>query len=198
MTALAAPDVRLHASWAAAVTEFGDSVVHGSGVWRLPEQRYTDLTLEGCARFVALLLEESDPQVPLPDDRVPCTYFWITDGAPDEVVGFLALRHRLNDWLFNEGGHIGYSVRPSRRRRGHASEALGLAIRRAALLGIERVLVTCDDDNLASARTIERNGGAYEDTRNGKRRYWIETGPPPTAEARRGPAGISRPRDGRT
>lgn len=176
MTALAAPDVRLHESWAEAVTEFGDTVVPGSGVWRLPQQRYTDLSLEGCARFVALLLEESDPEIPLPEGRVPCTYFWITDGAPDEVVGFLALRHQLNAWLFEEGGHIGYSVRPSRRREGHASRALALAVRRAAALGIERVLVTCDDDNVPSARTIERGGGIYEDTRNGKRRHWIESG----------------------
>ena len=100
----------------------------------------------------------------------------MTDGAPEQVVGFLALRTRLNDWLFNEGGHIGYSIRPSRRREGHASRGLGLAVRRAAGLGIDRALVTCDDDNLASARTIERGGGVYEDTRNGKRRYWIETG----------------------
>ena len=107
---------------------------------------------------------------------MPCEFIWVTDGSTQEVVGFLALRTRLNDWLFNEGGHIGYSVRPSRRREGHASRALGLAVRRAAALGIERALVTCDDDNAPSAHTIERNGGVYEDTRNGKRRYSIETG----------------------
>jgi predicted acetyltransferase len=65
-------------------------------------------------------------------------------------------------------------VRPSRRAQGHASRALALAVRRCAELGIDRVLLTCDEDNLASARTIERNEGVYEDTRNGKRRYWIE------------------------
>ena len=100
----------------------------------------------------------------------------MTDGSAEEIVGFLALRTRLNDWLLNEGGHMGYSVRPSRRQEGHATRALGLAVRRAAELGIERALVTCDDDNAPSARTIERNGGVYEDTRNGKRRFWIETG----------------------
>lgn len=174
---LARPDVRLHASWAEAVLEFGDSVVHGSGVWRLPGQRFTDVTREGCTAFIDLVLEESDPAVPLPADRVPCTYFWITDGDPEEVVGFLAFRHRLNAWLLEEGGHIGYSVRPSRRRQGHASRALGLAVALAPTLGVDRVLVTCDDDNLASARTIERGGGVYEDTRNGKRRYWIAARP---------------------
>lgn len=173
MTALARPDLRLHGTWAEAVQEFGDSTVHGSGVWRLPEQRFADVTEEGCAAFIALILEESDPSVPLPDGRVPCTYFWITDGDPEEVVGFLAFRHRLNAWLFEEGGHIGYSVRPSRRREGHASRALSLAVDLAPGLGIDRVLVTCDEDNLGSAATIERGGGVYEDTRNGKRRYWI-------------------------
>ena len=104
-------------------------------------------------------------------------YYWITDdmGGNEEVVGFLGLRHELNAWLLEEGGHIGYSVRPSRRREGHASRALTLAVRRAAALGIEQALVTCDEDNEASARTIERNGGVYEDTRQGKRRYWITT-----------------------
>ena len=106
---------------------------------------------------------------------MPCEFYWITDGAEEDVVGFLALRTRLNDWLFNEGGHIGYSVRPSRRREGHASRALGLAVRRAAELGIDSALVTCDEDNIASARTIEHNGGVYEDSRNGKRRYWVPT-----------------------
>ena len=93
------------------------------------------------------------------------------------MVGFLALRHALTAWLLEEGGHIGYSVRPSRRGQGHATRALGLAVRRSAELGLDRVLLTCDEDNVASARTIERNGGVYEDTRNGKRRYWIATEP---------------------
>ena len=124
-----------------------------------------------------MVLPFADPAYDLPEDRVHCDYYWITDGAgaDEEVVGFLALRHALTAWLLEEGGHIGYSVRPSRRGQGHASRALGLAVRRAAELGLDRVLLTCDEDNLASARTIERNGGVYEDTRNGKRRYWIET-----------------------
>jgi predicted acetyltransferase len=181
MTALARPDVRLHASWAAAMTDFGSEMVHGSGNWHQPEDGGLDLTEAGCAAFTELLRSFSDPATELPDNLVHCDYYWITDGddggaaAGEEVVGFLALRHRLTAWLLEEGGHIGYSVRPSRRREGHASRALGLALRRAAELGLDRVLVTCDEPNRPSARTIERNGGVLEDTRNGKRRYWIET-----------------------
>lgn len=179
MTALARPDVRLHASWAEAMAEHHPESPHvnGGGLWMLPEEEQWDLTEDGCRRLVGVLIAEAT-RPPDPEDTVvPCEYYWVTDSA-EKVVGFLALRTRLNDWLLNEGGHIGYSVRPSRRRQGHASRALALAVRRAAELGIDRALVTCDDDNAASARTIERNGGVYEDTRNGKRRYWIETRQP--------------------
>jgi predicted acetyltransferase len=186
MTALARPDVRLRPSWAATITEFGSEVLHGSGAWH-GDGAPLDLTEAGCAAFVAMLAPFADPATELAADRVHCDYYWITDGTgPDEeVVGFLALRHRLTAWLFEEGGHIGYSVRPSRREQGHASRALGLAVRRAAALGLDRVLVTCDEDNVGSARTIVRNGGRVEDTRNGKRRYWIDTG----LSAARGSAG---------
>ncbi|HRD61898.1 MAG TPA: GNAT family N-acetyltransferase, partial [Nocardioides sp.] len=167
-------------SWAVTITEFGSETIHGSGVWH-GDGGPLDLTAEGCAAFVAMVLAYGDPATELPADRVHCDYYWITDGqgqpGGEEVVGFLALRHRLTAWLLEEGGHIGYAVRPSRRGQGHASRALALAVRRAAELGLDRVLLTCDEPNIASARTIESNGGVYEDTRNGKRRYWIATAP---------------------
>ena len=139
--------------------------------------------------FVAMVLKYGDPTFELPEDRVHCDYFWITDGdgQAEEVVGFLALRHALTPWLLEEGGHIGFSVRPTRRREGHATRALALALPRAAQLGLDRVLLTCDDTNAGSARTIERNGGIHEDTRKGIRRYWIET-----------VVSAARARDGRT
>jgi len=179
MTSLARPDLRLRASWAATVREFGTETMHGSGVWH-GEGCALDLTEAGCAAFIETLRPYADPTSTLPDGMVHSDYYWITDdgSAEEEVVGFLALRHELNAWLLEEGGHIGYAVRPSRRREGHATRALELAVRRSAELGLDRVLVTCDDDNLASARTIERNGGVYEDTRNRKRRYWIASGGP--------------------
>jgi predicted acetyltransferase len=177
MTSLVPPDTSLAASWAAAIGEFhaaGEQHIHGAGLWEFDT---LDVTEAGCRTVVEHLLAQADPLTGLADDKVPCSYFWITDGdgADRELVGFLALRHSLNAWLLEEGGHIGYGVRPSRRRQGHAGRALALSLEAAAGLGIERALVTCDEDNDGSRRTIERCGGVYEDSRNGKRRYWIET-----------------------
>jgi len=175
MTSLVRPDLALAASWVETVGEFhaaGEQHIHGAGLWDLEP---LDVSETGCRAVVAHLAAQADPAAPMPDGRVHCSYFWITDG-PD-VVGFLALRHTLNDWLLNEGGHIGYGVRPSRRRQGHASRALELSLGAAADLGIDRALVTCDEDNVGSRGTIERCGGVYEDTRNGKLRFWIDTRP---------------------
>ena len=173
MTTLSTPDARLHESWAEAVAEFyavGEEHMHGSGFWDLDR---IDATEAGCRTVVEHVLAQADPTTPPPEGRVHCTYYWITED--DEFVGYLALRHTLTPWLLEEGGHIGYAVRPSRRGQGHASRALALSLGPAAALGLDRVLLTCDDDNVASRRTIEGAGGVYEDTRNGKRRYWITT-----------------------
>lgn len=168
MTELVVPDVRWHESWARMLREFGDDFPHGSGLG----EQWPTLDAEGCAAFAAEQRRQADPAEVIAENRVHCDYFWISDG--DELVGFLALRHRLNAWLLEQGGHIGYSVRPSRRQEGHASRALALALPHASRLGLDRVLLTCDEDNLGSRRTIEGSGGVYEDTRADKRRYWID------------------------
>jgi predicted acetyltransferase len=177
VTQLCDPDVRLQPSWAAAMEEFaaaGEGQPHGSGLWDLA---HVDVTLEGCRAVVDHLLAQRDPATELPDGKVHCTYLWITDGPDGSggFVGFLALRHSLTPWLLEEGGHIGYAVRPSRRREGHASRALTLALAHAAALGLDRVLLTVDEGNVGSRGVIERAGGVYEDSRRGKRRYWIPT-----------------------
>jgi predicted acetyltransferase len=176
MTRLHLPDVALCESWQEAMLEFGDEQVHGSGYWHRPAGEQRDFTVEGCKKFVDQLMSYADHDQVLPEGMVHCDYYWITDGEPEEVVGFLAFRHELNAFLLEEGGHIGYGIRPSRRRQGHATRALRLAVQRAGEFGLDRVLVTCDDDNLASAATIVANGGVLEDVRNRKQRYWIETG----------------------
>lgn len=153
------------------MAEFGDEPMHGSGLWDFEP---LDVSETGCAAVVAHLISRGDTSIPLPEGIVHSDYFWIADDSV--FVGYLALRHALTPYLLEEGGHIGFSVRPSRRREGHASRALALSLPRAAELGLERVLVTCDEDNEGSRRTIERNGGVFEDSRKGKRRYWIEVG----------------------
>ncbi|GAA5147358.1 GNAT family N-acetyltransferase [Nocardioides marinquilinus] len=183
MTALALPDVRLHRAWAAALRDFGDEFPHGSG---LDPADPPPLTEAGCAAFAAGRRAGEDA-VRVPPGRVPCTHFWVVDPDVDDpehlMVGFLAVRHALNAGLREEGGHVGYSVRPAARRRGHASRALALGLRHAAGLGLERVLLTCDEDNLGSRRTIEGAGGRLDDARDGRRWYWIEV--PATASTGR-------------
>ncbi|MGO4957182.1 GNAT family N-acetyltransferase [Luteococcus sp. Sow4_B9] len=95
-----------------------------------------------------------------------------------QVVGRASIRYELNDFLYRIGGHVGYAVGPDFRRRGHATEILRQCVQILNDAGVDRVLVTCDDDNVASARTIERCGGVLENVvehEDGtpKRRYWI-------------------------
>jgi predicted acetyltransferase len=123
--------------------------------------------------FCAFTTGLSDASSPRPVGWVTGTYLWMVDD--DAVVGRISLRHALTPWLTEVGGHIGYAVRPSARRRGHATAALGLMLGVAAERGIESVLVTCDDDNVGSRKVIEANGGLLEDVRNKKMRFWIPT-----------------------
>jgi predicted acetyltransferase len=121
-------------------------------------------------------LERERRGLDLPPGRVPSTYLFAVVG--DELVGRVSIRHVLNEKLLIEGGHIGYGVRPAHRRRGHATEMLRQALVVARAVGVDRALVTTDEDNLGSQAVITRCGGEYEDTRvdgTGRpvRRYWI-------------------------
>ena len=88
---------------------------------------------------------------------VPQTHFWlVTDGR---VLGSCRLRHRLSDSLWRDGGHIGYDVRPSARSRGHATALLALALDEARAIGHPWVLLTIEEENVASIRVAEKNGG---------------------------------------
>jgi predicted acetyltransferase len=125
------------------------------------------------------VLAERERGAWLPPDHVPATFLFGFKGH--RIVGRVSIRHTLNDFLLRVAGHIGYVVVPEFRRQGHATTILRLAVGIARdQLGMDRVLVTCDDDNLGSIRTIEKNGGILEDVVSGpdlhkpKRRYWID------------------------
>lgn len=190
MITLVTPDARLVRSYLSAHAEFeavGEGHRDGDGYWvEEADDGYEGVaftreeleTPEGAERFAAFRRSRSLEDSPRPAGHVPCTFRWIVDDTdPGTYLGSLSIRHRLTPFLLEVGGHIGYSVRPSARRRGVATAALREALPLASALGIDPVLITCDDDNIGSARVIEANGGVLEDVRGDKRRYWVATTP---------------------
>lgn len=173
MPELISPTTRLHESWLEAHAEWGPGILEAGSSLHAEDDIET---ADGFAAWVGRLLRSSDPQVPPGEGRVHATHWWIVED--DVYLGAIALRHELNDFLLRAAGHIGYGIRPSARRRGLATWALREVLRQARELGLTRVLVTCDDANVASAGTIEKNGGVLEDVRDTElgrtRRYWIE------------------------
>lgn len=144
-----------------------EAYIHGSGM------KLTD----DFGQFVQQLRDYSKG-INLPEGWVPGSTYWLVRNG--RVLGVSNLRHDLTEFLRHEGGHIGYSVRPTERGKGCGTLMVKLVLEKAKELGLERVLITCDKDNVASAKVIQKNGGKLESesiskqTGKLKQRYWIE------------------------
>ena len=109
---------------------------------------------------------------------VPATLYFLVD-EKNKICGALDIRHELNEYLEKFGGHIGYGVAPSERKKGYGKIQLKLGLEKAKKIGLKKVLITCDDNNIGSAKTIEACGGIYNDTladaeANRIKRYFVE------------------------
>ena len=112
------------------------------------------------------------------DGLVPDSTFFCLDEERNIIVGAVNIRHHLNEALLINGGHIGDGVRPSERRKGIATKMIALALDECKKLGLERVLMVCNKENVGSAKSIQKNGGILENEIEVdgvvEQRYWIE------------------------
>ena len=172
---LAAPATRWEMAYLAFLDDF-----EAASEPRIPAGSGVELARSDFAAFVQRL-QDDERGVNLKPGIVPSSAYWLLRHDADDVtiLGVSALRHALTPALEDAGGHIGYSIRPSERRRGYGARILALTLSCARALGLKRVLITCDTDNIGSARVIENNGGVLasegytELTKTRISRYWI-------------------------
>jgi predicted acetyltransferase len=113
------------------------------------------------------------------EDIASQSLFFFIRNYDRKILGAISIRHELNETLLKTDGHISYGIRPSEREKGYATKMLSIAFKKAYEMGIEKVLITCDKDNIASEKVITKNGGILEDEiteENGNKvkRFWIE------------------------
>lgn len=127
-----------------------------------------------------LLKIEKDTDIPnIPEDNVPANTYFFTRVSDDKIIGMINIRYKLNEFLFNEGGHIGYSIRPTERNKGYATLMLSLGLQKCKELNLDKVLIICDKVNEASAKVAQNNNGVLEKEVYSEiysqiiQRYWI-------------------------
>lgn len=161
MPKLSLPAIEFKDSYLEALRE---GFVRGDGKPATPEK--IEEIAAGFSAHVADLCAVKTGKITAPDgkeyDRVPDTVYWLVEDK--NFIGEVSLRHCLSDFLRSYGGHIGYGIRPSLRRKGHGTLMLKLTLDKARALGLEKVMVSCDPDNTGSRRIIEANGGILEKT----------------------------------
>jgi len=168
MLKLEAPSANLRAAFLDMAADFA---AHG-------ESRYVGAS-EDFEGFLRRIASEEQQRV-LPTGRVPGSQYWlVSDGR---LLGCSRLRYWLTPGLAYEGGHVGYDIRPSARGCGFGTTLLSLTKERAAAMGIARLRITCDVDNRASMRVIEKNSGILDASVRSRARdkmicqYWVDTG----------------------
>ncbi|QQS59282.1 GNAT family N-acetyltransferase [Candidatus Peregrinibacteria bacterium] len=163
------PTKKYAESWWQAIQEFEAEDI--GGFWNIPDKP-TNID-----EYIQRTKDHSQGKN-MPDWFVPGTTYWLIDN--DKFVGHVNIRHELNDKLKKEGGNIGYAIRPTERQKGYGSKILELAIQKAKKIGLQKVLITCNDENIASAKIIEKNGGKLQDKNivdeKLVRRYWLNVG----------------------
>ncbi len=127
--------------------------------------------------FLQVIIDHQN-DVNIPEQYVQSTTYFLMDEHADKILGAISIRHRLNEYLLQIGGHIGYGIAPSERRKGYGTKMLSLALDKCRELGLEKVLITCDKDNIGSAKVMQNNGGVLENEivkEDGVvvQRYWI-------------------------
>ncbi|TMW72840.1 GNAT family N-acetyltransferase [Alteribacter natronophilus] len=128
-------------------------------------------------KAMVTFLHNNHNGIDLKEGWVRDSTYWLVNGE-DRIVGAVNIRHALTPFLKTSGGHVGYGIRPGERRKGYATEILALSLNKLRKLGVEDVLVVCDEVNEASRRTIEKNGGIraddfVEEDGNVVNRFWI-------------------------
>ncbi|WP_086774220.1 GNAT family N-acetyltransferase [Vibrio coralliirubri] len=167
---LVSPSRELESAFLVMYRDFADKDVDNSEYYSECETSFSS--------YVQRLSDESKG-INLREGYVPCSHFWLVD-SHGNIIGAIRVRHNIeNEFLSLEAGHIGYDIAPSFRGRGYGKQILKLALIEAKALGINRALVTADEDNYASRKVIEANGGELENIVMGKvfpnllARYWI-------------------------
>lgn len=148
--------------------ENGEETIYGSGKLE---------RLDTYEEWLQKINEDLNKQTAEEKGRVQAAQYIAVRKEDNKVIGIIQLRYTLNEKLYNHGGHIGDSIRPSERNNGYSTEMIWLALQEAKKVGIGNVLMTCDKDNIASARTIIKNDGVLENEVEYKgkiiQRYWI-------------------------
>lgn len=179
MPELILPTVRLAASFRTAMADFiaegrggpDDDSALARNIAQFGDRWLTDA---GLVAFIAELIRQGDPSLPPPAGWTHTSTYWWADG--DRFLGTIRIRHEEIPAVLEHAGLIGYDIAPRQRRQGHGTAMLRAALPIARSLGFDRVLITCDPDNVGSRKVMENNGGIFEGERNGKLRYWLPTG----------------------